>query len=141
MATTAQYTAQPIVEQAQVSAANTNRDGTGTLVDVCIAPNTAPGAGVGKRIQRVTLSRAGTTAAAVVTFFYTTDGGVTNNLICEVAVAAYTASNTAAQVEVYVPQLVGFTLPGDNTGNTKIRAAVTIAVASPINITVESGLL
>lgn len=141
MATTAQYTAEPIVEIAQVSTANTARDGTGTLVDVCVAPSTAAGAGVGKRIQRVTLSRAGTTAASVVTFFYTTDGGVTNNLICEVSVPSYTASTTSGQVEVYVPQLVGFTLPGDNSGNTKLRAAVTIAVASPINIVVESGLL
>jgi hypothetical protein len=141
MATTAQYTAQPIVEIAQVQVANTSRDGTGTLVDVSVAPNVAPGAGVGKRIQRVTLSRAGTTAATVVTFFYTTDNGVTNRLICEVVVTAYTASNTAAQVEVYVPQLVGFTIPGDNTGNTKLRAATTVAVANPINITVESGLL
>jgi hypothetical protein len=141
MATTAQYTAEPIVEVSQVSAANTARDGSGTLVDVCVAPAIAPAPGVGKRIQRVTLSRAGTTAASVVTFFYTTDGGTTNRLICEVAVPAYTASNTAAQIEVYVPQLVGFTLPGDLSGNTKIRAAVTIAVASPINIVVESGLL
>lgn len=141
MATTAQYTAQPIVEIAQVQTANTARDGTGTIVDVSIAPNVAPGPGVGKRIQRVTLSRAGTTAATVVTFFYTTDNGVTNRLICEVAVPAYTASTTTAQVEVYVPMLVGFTIPGDNTGNTKLRAATQVAVASPINITVESGLL
>lgn len=141
MATTAQYTAQPIVEIGQVVTANTNRDGTGTVADVCIAPNVAPGPGVGKRIQRVTLARAGTTAATIVTFFYTTDGGLTNRLICEVSVPSYTASTTTAQVEVYVPQLVGFTLPGDNTGNTKIVAATTVGVASPINITVESGLL
>jgi hypothetical protein len=69
MATTAQYTAEPIVEVSQVSTVNTARDGTGTLVDVCLAPAVASGPGVGKRIQRVTLSRAGTTAASVVTFF------------------------------------------------------------------------
>lgn len=140
MASTAQYVAQPIVDVAQVSAANTNRDGTGTIVTVASGPTTAPGSGVGKRVTRVSIARTGTSTATVVCLFYSPDGGTTNRLIAEVAVPAYSASATAAQTVVEVPSLIGFVIPGAATNAPCIRASTQVVQSAALNVTIESGL-
>ena len=144
MATQAQYVAQPIVDVAQVTAANTARDGTGTIVTVASGPTTAPGSGVGKRITRVTITRGmatGASAATVVCLFYSPDNGTTNRLIAEVVVPAYTASTTAAQTVVEIPSLIGFVIPGAATNAPCIRASTQVAqTTTPLNVIIESGL-
>lgn len=140
MATTAQYVTQPIVDQAQVSAANTNRDGSGTTVLIAAGPAVAAASAVGKRIQRVRITRPGTSSNTVVVFYYSPDAGTTKRSITEVNVPAYTASTTSPQVTVEVPDLVGFILPGQTGGSsTEIYASTTIATT--LNIHIESGLL
>lgn len=143
MATTAQYVAQPTVDVAQIAAltANTARDGSGTLVTVASGPAVAPGAGVGKRINRVTVQRTGTSTNTNITFFYSPDGGTTNRFLCEVNLPAYTAATTTASVEVNVPQLIGFVIPGAASSIPCIRASCTVSNASPINVIVEGGVL
>lgn len=141
MASTAQYVAQPSVDVAQVSAANTARDGTGAIVTIASGPTTAPGSGVGKRITRVSIARSGVSTATVVCFFYSPDNGTTNRLIAEVVVPAYTVSATTAQIVVEVPSLIGFVIPGAASSAPCIRASTTVVqTTAPLNVIIESGL-
>jgi len=112
MATAAQYATTPIVEYAQVSAANTNRDGTGTTVLICSGPSSAQGSGVGKRIARVFVKGTGTTTAGMVRFYISTDGGTTKRLVTETIVTAITASASVAAFYAIVPELEGLVLQG-----------------------------
>lgn len=141
MSSTAQYVAQPTVDIAQVSTANTARDGTGTIVTVAQGPAVAPSSGIGKRITRVTIQRTGTSTATNVTFYYSPDNGTTNRFLCEVNVPAYTAGATTISTEVLVPQLSGFVVPGAASNQPCIRAATTVVQTSPLNIIIEGGLL
>lgn len=88
MATQAQYVATPKNGVAQVSTANTNRDGTGTLATVFTA-----GAS-GSRIDALQIQAVATTTVGQVRFFISNDGGTTKRLIGEVAVTAITPSAT-----------------------------------------------
>lgn len=140
MATQAQYVTQPIVDVAQVTAANTARDGTGTIVTVASGPTSAPANGVGKRVTRVSIARSGSSTATVVCFYYSPDNGTTNRLIAEVAVPAYTASTTSAQTIVEVPSLIGFVIPGAAANAPCIRASTQTVQSSGLNVIIESGL-
>lgn len=137
MATTAQFTAQPTIDISQVSTANTNRDGTGTIVTVATGPSTAAAAGVGERINRVVVQATGTTTAGVIRFYISVDGGTTNRLICERLVPAITPSTTIAAFRSEVSELVGLVLTGG--GSCMLRASTNNA--ETFNIMVESGLL
>lgn len=112
MATSAQYATTPVVEYAQVTAANTNRDGTGTTVLICSGPTTAQGSGVGKRIARVAVKATGTTTAGMIRFFISTDGGTTRRLITEIPVTAITVSATQVSWGAFAPDLEGVVLQG-----------------------------
>lgn len=145
MSTTAQYAAQPILETAQVTTANTNRDGTGTTVLLCSGPATPAAAGVGKRIFRVSMARAVNNAVAsnnlVVCFFVSYDNGVTKRLLTEWGIPTYTGSTTSPQSIIYATDLTGLVLPG-STGGVAVQLYASTTVATPgINITVESALL
>jgi len=80
--TTPVFTKDGSLDAAQVSAANTNRDGTGTIVTL------AAGTTEGKRIHVVRIKAIVTTTAGMIRFYYSPDNGVTNRLIGEVVVAA-----------------------------------------------------
>jgi hypothetical protein len=136
MATTAQYTAQPILEYAQVTTADTSRTAP-TGVEITAGPNTAAGNGVGKRILRVTVESTATTTAGVIRFFLSLDSGTTKRLIVEKIVPAVTPSTSVAAFRTEVPELVGLILPG-GTAN-KIYA--TTNNTETFNIIVESGTL
>lgn len=140
MATTAQFGAQPFLEVAQVSTANTNRDGTGTTVLLTSGPATAAADGVGKRISRVWVTRPGTSSNANVTFYYSTDGGTTKRLISEWNIPAYTASTTTQQAVHYCMDLTGMVLPGA-TGGQAVQLYAATTVATTLNIFVESASL
>ena len=91
MATAPIYVGTPKSWHAALYAANTNRDGTGTIVSV-VSGGTAPGS----RIDRVRVTAKGTTTAGVIRL-YLSDG--TNiRLIKEILVTAITPS---ASVEVW----------------------------------------
>ncbi len=76
----------------QVSTANPNRDGTGTLGTL------ATGVADGKILEGVRVVATGTTTAGVVRLFLSTDGGATKRLLMEILVSAVTPS---ASVEVF----------------------------------------
>lgn len=137
MATSAQYTAQPILEYAQVTTADTSRTAPTNVVEITAGPNTAAGNGVGKRIIRVTVQSTAATTAGVIRFFLSLDSGTTDRLICEKIVPAVTPSTSVAAWRTEVAELVGLILPG-GTAN-KIYA--TTNNTETFNIIVESGLL
>lgn len=99
MASIPSFTATPQIDIAQVTTANTARDGTGTPVTVitgAAAPNyVKPLSAVVKAIV--------TTTAGAVRFFITNDAGTTWRLIHEMSVTATTAgASTNAFEDTYV---------------------------------------
>ena len=91
MAAVPAYAATPrSLDVAQVSAANTNRDGTGTIVTVCA------GVAAGTRVSSVTAKAAVTTTAGMVRLYLSTDTGTTWRLYREIPVSAITASASVA---------------------------------------------
>lgn len=87
------FVATPVCGIVQVSTANANRDGTGTL-------GTAYTAGAnGGRVEYVRAKAAVTTTAGMVRIFISTDGGTTKRLWAEIAIAAATVSNSVQSSE------------------------------------------
>jgi hypothetical protein len=86
MATQAQYAATPRGVVVQVSTANTNRDGTGTLATVMTAGSN------GTRIDDIWIVATGTTTAGVVRLFV--NDGSNSRLWQEILVTAITPSTT-----------------------------------------------
>lgn len=89
MATSPQFAATPRIGSGQATAANTNRDGTGTLANIIT------GVAAGTKIQEVVIQATGTTTAGMVRL-YLFDG--TNNrlfdefVVSAIAVGASTAA-------------------------------------------------
>ena len=127
MATTAQYTSQPLVEGTT----------TATTASSTIAASltTTAAAGVGKRIIRVYSTVPTTNTAGKLSLYVTISA--TDYLIAERAVAANTVSTTTAALRVEFPEAVGMVLPGGTTTSLKITNGLNVT----INNTVESGLL
>lgn len=90
MANSPAFAATPRNTFAQVTTANTNRDGTGTPVSVFTA---GP---VGSKIEEIVVEAVGTTTAGMVRIFLSSDGGTTYRLFDEFPVAAVTPSGTVA---------------------------------------------
>lgn len=86
MSTSANYAATPRAAAAQVSTANTNRDGTGTIVTVLTAGSN------GSRVDDITVTATGTTTAGMVRLFV--NDGVNTRLWLEIPVSAITPSGT-----------------------------------------------
>lgn len=87
MASSPVYVGTPRTWYAQVSAANTNRDGTGSLATLVTGP-AAPGCIITKLRIHATV----TTTAGMVRAFLSKDGGTTKRLLCEIPVDARTVS-------------------------------------------------
>lgn len=127
MASTPSFVATPIMAVKQVSAANANRDGTGTTVDLIT------GSTNGTLISAIYIHATVTTTAGMVRL-YVYDGTNTR-LWKEVAVVAITvAAGTAGFDAVVVPE-VPFILPNAYV----LRGSTHNAEA--INITVTGGNL
>ena len=88
MATTAQYAATVRTAQGQVTTANTNRDGTGTIATIFTAGSS------GSRIDDIYIVATGTTTANVVRLFV--HDGTNARLWREILVPAITPSVTVS---------------------------------------------
>lgn len=86
MAVTPNFTSTPRCAIAQATAANTNRDGTGTIATVLTAGSN------GTRLERVRIQAAGTTTAGVIRLFI--HDGSSARLFSEILVTAATPSTT-----------------------------------------------
>lgn len=113
MATNPNYASTPRSAVAQISAANTARDGTGTIVTVIA------GAANGTRVDDIIIQATGTTTAGIVRLFLSLDNGTTNRLIREVEISARTPSGTTPAFRAELLDL-GIILPN---ANALLRAA------------------
>jgi len=86
MATAPNFINNPKVGMVQVSTANTNRDGSGTLVTVLTAGSN------GSRVDYIEITAVGTTTNNVIRLFIS--DGTTNWLIDEILITARTPSAT-----------------------------------------------
>lgn len=119
MATTAQYSTAPTIDVSQISTANTNRDGSGTTVEIAAGPTTAAASGVGKRILGVTVYATGTTTAGMIRFFLSVDGGTTKRLVDEIVVSAVTVGASTPAWSGSAASLIGLVLPGQVSASTQ----------------------
>jgi hypothetical protein len=87
-ANSVQFTATAGLTLAQVSAANTNRDGTGTVVTVLA------GSATGRRINKITVKAIATSTAGMVRLYFY--DGTNTRLYLEILVTAITASASVA---------------------------------------------
>lgn len=88
MATTANYANTPRAAVAQVTAANTARDGTGTIVTVFTAGTS------GSRVDDIVITATGNTTAGMIRLFL--HDGTNARLWMEIPVSAVTVSATVA---------------------------------------------
>lgn len=142
MATTAQYTAQPIIEGFSVASTDTSRSAPSTTTTLAAGPTTAAANGVGKRILRVTVNEVnaiGAGTANVVRFWIAATSNGTKYLLAEKVITAVTSSATAAGFRFEVPELVGLVLPGHATTPATIFASS--HSAATYHVVIESGLL
>ena len=87
MATAPTYAANPrSIDRAAVSAANTNRDGSGTIVSI------ATGSAAGFKVMEVVAQAVVTTTAGMIRLFISTNSGSTWDLFDELPVSAITVS-------------------------------------------------
>jgi hypothetical protein len=86
MASTPSFTSTPRVGVANVSAANTGRDGSGTITALLT------GAAAGTKVFEIAAQATVTTTAGMVRIFLSTDSGTTWRLFDELAIAAATVS-------------------------------------------------
>jgi hypothetical protein len=77
-------------EFAQLSTANTARDGSGTLATVF----TAASDNAGSRVDRLSINATGITTSGMIRLFITNSGGTSTRLIQEISVSPNTPSAT-----------------------------------------------
>lgn len=82
-----------VLAMAAIGTANTNRDGTGTIVTVYTAP------AEGARISYIRVKAIVTTTAGMVRIYVATTSGGTPQLIAEIPVSAITPSGTVQAFE------------------------------------------
>lgn len=129
MATTPNFTSTARIGIGSVSATNTNRDGTGTIVDIIT------GASTGTRINEVVIKATNDPADCTVTLFL--NDGTTNWLFDEIDLgnpAAASATVASYRTNVFYDNLV---LPSTSW---KLRAAITAApTAGVVNVIALGG--
>lgn len=92
MATTPQFATTPRIAIGQLSSANTNRDGTGTLVSIMSGVN------AGTKVQEVVVQATATTTAGMVRLYL--NDGTNNRLFDEVVVSAITVGASTSGFRV-----------------------------------------
>ena len=125
MAVNANYASAPRAAAAVLSAANTNRDGTGVIVTVL------SGGTNGTRVDDIRISATGTTTAGMIRFYLSLDGGTTSRLLFEVPVSAVTPSGTVQSFQTVLTNL-GILLPD---ANAMLRASTNSAESFHVTVT------
>ena len=129
MASTPNFTSTPRIGLGSVSTANTNRDGTGTIVDIIT------GAASGTKINEVVIKSTGRPADSIITLFV--NDGTTNWLFDEIDLGAPATSSATATAYRTSVQYANLVLPN---ASWKLRAAVTVApTTGAINVIALAG--
>lgn len=127
-ANSVQFTATPRMVVAQVSAANTNRDGTGTVVDLIT------GVAAGTRINKITVKGIATTTAGMVRIYFY--DGTNTRLYREVIVTAITPS---AFVKTFSEEILFSDADAPILVGTGHKLQASTHNAETFNIIVEAG--
>ena len=125
MATNPNYTKTPRTERGVVSAANVNRDGTGTIVTVFTANAT-----FGSRIERITANALVTTTAGMLRFYII--NGADIDLYDEAIVTAIAPSGTVRAFRFTANNMGLILAPNRSLG-------VSTQVANAFRLVVEGG--
>lgn len=135
MASAPVFVGTPRTKQARLTAANTARDGSGTLVDLIT------GGSSGTRVDRITFISAQATAAAnsamVFRVFITDTSGANPRLFAESAVSAVTASNTAVGARVQTVFMGGVFL--ESGQKIQVCKSVHAGVQDQVDVHCEAG--
>lgn len=127
----------PKVEWGGVAIANTNMDGTGTVVTVYTA-----GAN-GSRIDQIKVRASGTNVATVMRFFVNngSDNSVAanNSLVFEASIAVTTASNEAAMTDNYITMTGGLCPIPYLPAGYKINITIGTSISGNLQCTVWGG--
>lgn len=126
----------PVIAAQALAAANTARDGSGTVTTL------VTGASDGTRVDRITFISAQATAAAnsamVARVFISVDSGSTWNLFDEVAIPAVTASASAIGARVQFAYTNGILLK-DATQKIGVTISVYAGVQDRVQVIAQGG--
>lgn len=129
MSASPSFTSVPRFGAGSVTVANTNRDGTGTLVDVIT------GVAAGTKISEIIVKATGDPADSIVTIFYF--DGTTNWLIDEFDIGDPAAASTTVAGYRESRSYANLILVG---ATHKIKAAITVALtAGAVNVVALGG--
>jgi hypothetical protein len=115
MATTPNFTKTPRTERGVLSAANANRNGSGTIVNLFNAA-----ALVGSRIERLVVTATGTTTVGMIRFYI--HDGVNTDIRLEASVTAITPSATLQAFRYEISNLGWILAPGKSLRASTDRA-------------------
>lgn len=121
MAASPTYASTPRLGVAAVSTANTNRDGTGTIVDVLT------GVAAGTRVERIVLKATGDPADSIVTVFI--HNGTSYFLFDEVDLGNPAAASTTVEGYRFEKTYIDLVLPSTSF---KLAFAITVALTSGV---------
>jgi len=131
------YTQNPKISPVVIAAANTARDGSGSIVDAFTAGS--EGSYVKKIRYIPAQASAGATSAKVFCAFYSVDGGTTWNFLSEIASPTSTPSTTAVALASTqtISFVDGFVLPP--SGKIGVTQTVYAGVQDRTQVTVEAS--
>jgi hypothetical protein len=131
MATNPSFIGVPNITQVNVSTANTNLDGSGTVTSLIT------GAAAGTRVlevnAQIAITPAGASTASIVRVFLSTDSGSTWRLFDEITLASTTSSNSAKSTR-NVATYANLVLK-----DTTQRLGVTTSVSQSTNVIALAG--
>lgn len=127
------FTKTPVIGQAQISAANPNRDGTGTIVSV------VTGLTEGVRIDQIEMKAEATTTAGVIRLFLSFDSGGTWNLWREILVTAITPSGVAASFREVIDLTTILNDPPLNLADATVELGAATENAEVFNVFARGG--
>lgn len=124
--TTQYYSSSPIAPSVAISAANPNRDGTGTLVTLFT------GSGFGTRVDRIRVQAIGPTTAGMVRLFARASSTAPIYLVGEIEVAAVTPSGTA-------PAFGADYAPPPTVGTTQSYSSLAVPSGAQLLVSTENA--
>ena len=127
------FTKTPVIGQAAISAANTNLDGTGTIVAV------QDGETEGVRIDQIEVKAEGTTTAGMVRLFLSFDGGTTWELWREISVDAITPDATTKAFRGFIDLTTVLNDPPLNLADTQMVLGAATHNAEAFNVFARGG--
>lgn len=127
------FTKAPIIGQAEISVANTNRDGTGTIVSV------QSGLTDGVRIDQIEVKAEGTTTAGIVRLFISFDSGTTWHLWREIVVTALTPSATVLAFSAKIDLTTVLNDPPLNLADSTVVLGAAPEKAETFNVFARGG--